>query len=80
MFPTLFNLTYFLGGIQNCVSVVGNCILNSNIPFEIPVTHDDMKYFYTNDDETKVINCYKSVFKNIGFLKIEKKLFRSKNP
>ena len=78
MFPTLFNLTYFLGGIQHCVSVVGKFILNSNILFLIPVTHDNMDYFYTNDDETKVINCYKSVLKNIGVLKIEEYFFVQK--
>ena len=40
----LIQLTYFLGGIQHCVTVFGKWIFDSNIPFSLPINCDDMEY------------------------------------
>ena len=41
-FPTLIEFTGFLGVIQYCVTVVGKWIFDSNIPFKISLTHDEL--------------------------------------
>ena len=38
-FPALIQLEDFLGGIQHCVTVVGNWIFDSNFPFAILFTN-----------------------------------------
>ena len=55
-FPTLIQLTDFPGSIQNFLTVVCNFIFGININLAIPLTCDDLDYFFTNDGETKVIN------------------------
>ena len=41
-FPTSIQLKYFLGGIQHCVTVVGKWFFDSNFPFAIPLTCDNL--------------------------------------
>ena len=41
-FPIPNKLTYFLGGIQHCVTVVGKCIFDRNVLFLVPLTCDDL--------------------------------------
>ena len=71
----------FIGGIQHCVKVVGNCIFDSNMIFALPLNRDDLEYCCTNDGETKVMNGHKRVLKPIWVFKQRKtSLFlRSKN-
>ena len=54
-------------GIQHCVTVVGKLIFDSNITFELPLTHEKLDWCCTNYDETKLINGYKRVLKAIRF-------------
>ena len=56
-YPTLIQMKYFLGGIHHCVPVVGKWIFDGNFPFAIPLDKDHLKYFYINDNETKLMNC-----------------------
>ena len=51
MFQILIQLKEFLGGIQHCFTVVGRWIFDSNIPFSLPLTRDDMDYSCTNNNE-----------------------------
>ena len=41
-FPNLVKLYDFLGGIQHCVTVVGRCMFNINIPFVLTLYSADM--------------------------------------
>ena len=66
-FTTLIQLTEFIGSIQHCVTVVGICIFDSNIPFEISLTCDYMYYCCTSYNKTIVMNGYKGVFKSMIF-------------
>ena len=43
-FQKLIQLTDFLGGIQNCITVIGEFIFDSNIHFTPPLTSDNMDY------------------------------------
>ena len=73
-FPILIKLIDFIGWIQNCVTVVGKWIFDSNITFNLPLTRGNMDYCCTNDDETKVMNSYKGVSKALGFFPKEKNM------
>ena len=55
-FPTLIKFKEIIHGVQHCVTVVGKWIFDINILFACPLTHDDMDYFCTNDDEIKGLN------------------------
>ena len=43
--PALMKLKYLLSGIQDCVTVVGNFIYDSNFTIELPLTRDYLEYF-----------------------------------
>ena len=62
-FITLIQLKYFLRGIQHCLTVVSKWIFDSNVPFALPLTRDNLDYFCTNNNKTKVMNDYKEVLK-----------------
>ena len=68
----LVQLKKSLGGIQHCVTVLGKCIFDSNNPFAIPLTHDDLDYCFTNNNKTKEMNGYKKLLKAIRFSPIFK--------
>ena len=79
-FSKLIPLTDFIGGIQNCVTVVGKWVFDRNIPFAIPLACDNMDKYCTNYYERRVNNGYKGVLKAIGFLPRDKisAMFRGK--
>ena len=52
-YTTLIQLKYFLGGIHHCVTVVSKLVFDSNFPFVIPLTQDDLDYGFINDNEKK---------------------------
>ena len=66
-FPKPIQLKEFLGDIQQCVTVVGKCIFDSNITFDLPITCNDLDYCCTNYNKTKVMNGFKRVLKAIRF-------------
>ena len=66
-FPTLIQLKQSLGGSQNCVTIVGKWMFDSNIPFAPSLNRDKMDHFCTNYNETKGINFYKVVLKDVRF-------------
>ena len=72
-FPTVTQLTYFPGIIQHCVTVVGKCIFDSNIPFDLSLTCDNLDLCFTTDDETKLMNGSKGVLKYIRLFPTKKK-------
>ena len=49
----IIQLTDLLGGIQHCVTVIGKWIFDSNIPFALPLTCDNLEHCLTNDNEKK---------------------------
>ena len=67
IFPALIQLTEFLCGLQLCVISVGKWLFDSNVPFLLPLTYDELDYYCTNDEETKLLNGYKLLFKSIRF-------------
>ena len=70
--PVLIQLLYFLGGVHHCVTLIVKRVHDRNFPFALPLNSDKMKYYFINDNETKVMNGYQEVFKSIGILPIEK--------
>ena len=82
LFSKLIQPKDFIVGIHHYITVVGKRIFDSNITFALPLNCENLDYFYTNDNETKVINGYKGVLKSIMFCLTETKicaLFRNKN-
>ena len=60
-YPTLMQLKDFIGWIHHCVTVVGKWIFDSNLPFVLPLTNENLEYFCINDNkkkERKVTNEY----------------------
>ena len=55
-FPTWIQLKDSLCGIQPCVTVIGNGISDSNITFAPHLNCDELDYYCTNDNETKIPN------------------------
>ena len=79
-FTTIINLAYFIGGIQNYVTVFGGWIFDSNVPLALPLTCDNLEYYWTYDDVTKISNGYKGLLKSVGFFPTEKiYFFKSKD-
>ena len=78
-YPTLIQLKFYLDSIHNCVTVVVRWVFYSNFPFALPLTKQNLDYFCINDNETKGVNGYKRVLKEIRFSqkKILKVSFRS---
>ena len=66
-YSKLIQLKYFLGGISHCVTVVGKWIFDSNIPFELPLTKDNLDYCWINYNETKGKISNKGLLKAIRF-------------
>ena len=66
-YPTLIQLEYFLGGIHHCVTVVGECIFESNIPFALPLKKYNVGYCCVDDHKTKGINDQNIFLKAIRF-------------
>ena len=62
-FTTLIQLTEFLGGIQNFVTVVSKWFFDIKYPFLIPLDRDNLEYCFTNGNETKRMNVYKVALK-----------------
>ena len=58
-YQTLIQLEYFLRGIHHCVTVVGKWVFDSNSPFALTLTKDNLDYCCINDNETKGTNSYK---------------------
>ena len=58
-FPKLIQLTSFLCGIHYFVTVFGKQTFNSNIPFALHLTRNNLHYCFQHYDETKGINSYK---------------------
>ena len=60
--------------------VVGEYIFDRNITSALPLTHENLEYCFTKDDETKLMNGYKGVLNKIRFFPTEKNefFFRSK--
>ena len=60
--------------------VVGKCIFDINIGFFIRPPYENIDYYFTNDDEAKVMNGYIGVFNEIRFFPTDEisVLFRSK--
>ena len=73
-FPKIIQLTYFVGGIQHCVTFVGDCIFDSHVSSTLPLTCGNLEYCFTNNDETKVMNGYKEFLNPLHFLNIERSL------
>ena len=44
---------FFLGGINHCVTVVGECMFDSNFPFWLPLTNNNWEHFCINDNGGK---------------------------
>ena len=65
----MIQLKDFICGIHNCVTVVGKCIFDSSFPFALPLTKYNLEYCCINDNEKKVTNGYKEVFKTIRVFK-----------
>ena len=63
-YPTLVQLKYFLGGIHHCVTVGGKWIFDSNFPFEITLTKENLYYCFINDNETTVTDFYKGLLRS----------------
>ena len=51
-FTTIIQLKESIGGIHNCVTVVGKLIFDSDFNFAIPLTCDKL-YFCCNNDNKK---------------------------
>ena len=66
-YPTLIWLKYFLKGIHHYVTVVGKWMFDSNFPFLLPLTKEDVDCCCINDNETKVMNGYTLLLKAIRF-------------
>ena len=64
MFTKLIMLKEFLGGIQHCVTVVGEWIFDINITFSLPLTRDKIDCCCTHNNNNKGTNGYKGVLKN----------------
>ena len=64
---TFIKLKYFLGWIHHCVLVVGMWIFDSNVPFELPITKENLYYCCIRDNDTKLLIFYKGVSKAIRF-------------
>ena len=69
----VIHLKDFLGGIQHFVTVVGKWIFDSNFNFALPLTSNELCYCCTTDNETKLMNGNKVVWKSNRFLLTEKK-------
>ena len=72
LFPILFQLADFIGGIPNCVRVIVKFIFDRNITLALPLTHDNIEYSCTNDDDKKLINDYKLLLKSVRFFQHRK--------
>ena len=66
-YTTLIQLKNYLDGIHHRVTVVGNCISDSNFTFAIPLTKDNFWYYCINENERKLLKGYKGVLKAIMF-------------
>ena len=51
-YPTFILLKYFPEGIHHCVIVVGKWIFDSDFPFGLPLTKDNLEYCFINVDES----------------------------
>ena len=69
-YSTLFQFKYDLDGIHHCVTVIDKWYFESNFPFVLPLTKENLDYCCINDNETKRMNFYKGVLKSIFSLKI----------
>ena len=47
-FPKIIKLTDFIIGIQKFVTVIGRLVSDGNIPFELPLTFDELYYCFNN--------------------------------
>ena len=65
-FPTLIQLTEFIGGVQHCVTVVGKSIFDRNNILSLPFACDDLEYCWNNFD-IFLMNVLKGVLKILGF-------------
>ena len=72
LFPILFQLTDFIGGILNCVRVVAKVIFDINITLALTLTHDNLDFSCTNDGDKKLINGYKVLLKPVRFIQHRK--------
>ena len=62
----------FLGGIQNCVTVVDIWIFDRNITFALPLNCGDLDYWYTDHYGSKGVSGYKLSSKYIRFFPTKK--------
>ena len=80
-FTTLTQIKYFLGGIQHCVTVVRRCVFESNFPFALTITRDNLDYCFNNDNEKIEWMVTKEYWNPLGFSQ-QRKIkvsFRRKN-
>ena len=66
-YQKLLQLKNVIDGINHYVTVVGKCIFDSNFPFVLPDTKDNLDYCLINENVTKVMNGYKGLLKAIRF-------------
>ena len=55
--------------------VVGKWIFDSNIMFELPLTCDDMNYYYTSNNDKTGTNKYKKIEINLPLFNRENSFF-----
>ena len=74
-FTKLIQLTEFLDGIQQFVTVVGGWIIDISIPFALPLTCEKLDYYFIGYYK-KAMNGYKRLLEAIMFSPF---FFRNKN-
>ena len=67
-------MTYFIDGIQHCVTVVDKWIFEINNLFTLPLTRDEIDCCVTNDDKAKKVNGYKGVLKYSMFFSTDRSI------